>query len=115
MINLIVAQRVHPGWNKNLEKIACELAANTLSEEQGCLRYEWYRAETPHTHILMEQWTDMTEVHRFIQNRPRIVVEAPKSVQSSESRRSTSRSFRERWILDFCSSICQNQTSLRLV
>lgn len=30
------------------------------------MRYEWYRAETPHTYILIEQWTDMAAVQSHL-------------------------------------------------
>ncbi len=66
MINVIVTQRVNPGMEQEFESIARELAVNTLSKDQGCLRYEWYRAEVPETYILIEQWTDMAAVQAHL-------------------------------------------------
>jgi quinol monooxygenase YgiN len=57
MINAIVTQRVNAGKEEAFEAIAREITANTLSQDKGCLRYEWYRAETPQTYILIERWT----------------------------------------------------------
>jgi quinol monooxygenase YgiN len=62
MIDLIVTQRVHPGMEQAFEELAREFTANTLAKDKGCLRYEWYRAETPQTYILMERWTDVAAV-----------------------------------------------------
>jgi quinol monooxygenase YgiN len=37
--------------------LARQLEADTVKDEE-CLRYEWYRSETPGTYILIERWTD---------------------------------------------------------
>jgi quinol monooxygenase YgiN len=66
MIDVIVTQRVKPGMEQEFERITRELTANTLSKDQGCLRYEWYRAEAPQTYILIEQWTDMAAVQAHL-------------------------------------------------
>jgi quinol monooxygenase YgiN len=66
MIDLIVTQRVHPGMEQSFEPIVRQLAANTLAHDEGCLRYEWYRAEAPHTYILMERWTGMAAVQAHL-------------------------------------------------
>ncbi len=66
MIDLIVTQRVHPGMEQAFEQITRELSANTLAKDQGCLRYEWYRAEVPHTFILIERWVDIAAVQAHL-------------------------------------------------
>jgi quinol monooxygenase YgiN len=45
MINVIVTQRVNAGMEEAFEAIAREITSNTLSQDKGCLRYEWYRAD----------------------------------------------------------------------
>jgi quinol monooxygenase YgiN len=62
MINLIVTQRVHPGMEQAFEEIARQLTANTLAKDEGCLRYEWHRAESPQTYVLIERWTELAAV-----------------------------------------------------
>lgn len=37
------------------EALARELTANTMSQDKGCLRYEWYRADAPQTYVLVER------------------------------------------------------------
>jgi quinol monooxygenase YgiN len=66
MIDLIVTQRVHPGMERAFEEIARQLAANTLANDKGCLRYEWHRAEAPQTYILLERWTEMAAVQAHL-------------------------------------------------
>jgi quinol monooxygenase YgiN len=48
------------------EAIARQITANTLSKDEGCLRYEWYRAEAPQTYILIERWTDQAAAQAHI-------------------------------------------------
>ena len=66
MIDLIVTQRVIPGMEQAFERITRELTENTLAKDEGCLRYEWYRAEVPHTFILLERWTDIAAVQAHL-------------------------------------------------
>lgn len=66
MINVVVTQRVNAGMEEAFEAIARELTANTLSQDKGCLRYEWYRAEAPQTYILIERWTDQAAVQAHL-------------------------------------------------
>jgi quinol monooxygenase YgiN len=66
MIDLIVTQRVHPGMEQSFETIIRQLTTNTLAQDEGCLRYEWYRAEAPHTYILAERWTGMEAVQAHL-------------------------------------------------
>ncbi|HEV2549913.1 MAG TPA: putative quinol monooxygenase [Stellaceae bacterium] len=58
MFDVVVTQRVKPGKEQEFEALVRQLEANTLANDKGCLRYEWYRAETPQTYILVERWTD---------------------------------------------------------
>jgi quinol monooxygenase YgiN len=66
MIDVVVTQRVNAGMEEAFETIAREVTANTLSQDKGCLRYEWYRAEAPQTYILIERWTDHAAAHAHI-------------------------------------------------
>lgn len=59
MVDIVVTQRVKPGMEQAFEALARQLAANTLANDEGCLRYEWYRAAAPQTYILIERWTEM--------------------------------------------------------
>ena len=58
MMDVVVTQRVNAGMEEAFEAIVRQVTANTLSRDEGCLRYEWYRAEAPQTYILIERWTD---------------------------------------------------------
>jgi quinol monooxygenase YgiN len=58
MMDVVVTQRMNAGMEEAFEAIARQLTANTLSQDEGCLRYEWYRAEAQQTYILIERWTD---------------------------------------------------------
>jgi len=51
MIDVVVTQRVQPGMEQAFEELARELTANTLAKDKGCLRYEWYRSETPRSRV----------------------------------------------------------------
>lgn len=58
MIDIVVAQRIKPGFEAQAEALFREVEAATLANDKGCLRYEWYRAEEPGTYILVERWSD---------------------------------------------------------
>jgi quinol monooxygenase YgiN len=66
MIDLIVTQRVRPGMEQSFEIIVRQLAVNTLAQDEGCLRYEWYRAEAPQTYVLIERWTGLAAVQAHL-------------------------------------------------
>jgi quinol monooxygenase YgiN len=66
MIDVIVTQRVNAGMEEAFEVIARQITSNTLSQDKGCLRYEWYRAEAPQTFILIERWTDQAAVQAHL-------------------------------------------------
>jgi len=57
-MDVVVTQRVNAGMEEAFEAIVRQVTANTLSRDEGCLGYEWYRAEAPQTYILIERWTD---------------------------------------------------------
>jgi quinol monooxygenase YgiN len=42
MIDVVVTQRVNAGMVASFEALAREVTANTLSQDKGCFRYEWY-------------------------------------------------------------------------
>lgn len=58
MFDAVVTQRVKPGKEAEAEALLREVAAATLANDVGCLRYEWYRSDQPGTYILVERWTD---------------------------------------------------------
>jgi quinol monooxygenase YgiN len=58
MLNMVVTQRVNAGMEEAFEALAREMTANTLAQDKGCLRYEWYRANAPQTYLLVESWSD---------------------------------------------------------
>lgn len=66
MINVVVTLRVNAGMEKAFEAIARKITSNTLSQDKGCLRYEWYRADAPQTYILIERWTDQAAVQAHL-------------------------------------------------
>ena len=63
---MVVTQRVNPGMEERVEALLREITANTLAQDAGCLRYEWYRAEEPHTYVLLERWTDREAVQAHL-------------------------------------------------
>ena len=65
-LNLVVTQRVLAGKEEELETILRDVQAATLANDKGCLRYEWYRASTPQTYILLERWVDRAAVQEHI-------------------------------------------------
>jgi quinol monooxygenase YgiN len=41
-----------------------DLHANTIAQDAGCLRYEWYRSSAPCPYILIERWQNQaTQTH----------------------------------------------------
>jgi len=64
--NIVATQRVLPGKESECEALLREAEAATLANDKGCLRYEWYRSETPQTYILLERWTDRAAVQAHL-------------------------------------------------
>jgi quinol monooxygenase YgiN len=58
MFDRIVTQRVTPGREAEFEALVRRLEAATLENDEGCVRYEWYRADIPQTFTLIERWRD---------------------------------------------------------
>jgi quinol monooxygenase YgiN len=58
MFDRVVTQRVISGREAEFEALIRELESNTRANDEGCLRYEWYRAEVPQTYMLIERWRD---------------------------------------------------------
>jgi quinol monooxygenase YgiN len=50
----------------HLRRLHEKLPVNTLSQDKGCLKYEWYRADAPQTYILIERWTDEAAVQAHL-------------------------------------------------
>ena len=65
-LDIVVTLRVRAGWEGEAEALLREMEAATLAHDEGCLRYEWYRAETPQTYILLERWTDQEAVRAHL-------------------------------------------------
>jgi quinol monooxygenase YgiN len=61
-VNVIATRKVVPGKQKEFEEILKEMETGTLANDKGCLRYEWYRSDAPHTYILLEHWADRAAV-----------------------------------------------------
>ncbi len=59
MIDIICTQRIKPGMEEQAEKALRKAEKQTLANDKGCERYEWYRSKEPGTYILIERWTDM--------------------------------------------------------
>ena len=66
-LDIVVTLRVHAGREADAEALLREMEAATVAHDKGCLRYEWYRAETPQTYILLERWTDPAAVRAHLQ------------------------------------------------
>ncbi len=41
MIDVVVTQGVNAGMEDAFEALAREITVNTLSQDKGCLKYEW--------------------------------------------------------------------------
>jgi quinol monooxygenase YgiN len=65
-VNIVVTQRVLPGKESECEALLREAEAATVANDKGCLRYEWYRSETPQAYILLERWTDRAAVQAHL-------------------------------------------------
>jgi|SRR6516164_3371047 len=66
-VNFLVTQHVvDPGKEAEFEALLREMEAATVANDKGCLRFEWYRAETPQTYILVERWTDLAAVQAHL-------------------------------------------------
>jgi quinol monooxygenase YgiN len=71
-LNGIATLRIQPGKEKEVEAILRDMQAATLANDKGCLRYEWYRASTPQTYILLEQWADQAATQEHL-NAPHLL------------------------------------------
>jgi quinol monooxygenase YgiN len=71
-LNGLATLRIQPGKEEEVEAILRNLQAVTLANDKGCLRYEWYRASTPQTYILLERWADQTAAQEHL-NAPHVV------------------------------------------
>jgi len=65
-VNIVVTQRVLPGKEGEYEALLHEMEAATVANDKSCLRYEWYRSETPQTYILLERWTNRAAVQAHL-------------------------------------------------
>jgi quinol monooxygenase YgiN len=61
-LDIVVTLRMRAGWEAEAEALLRETEAATLANDEGCLRYEWRRAETSQTYMLLERWTDQEAV-----------------------------------------------------
>lgn len=57
-LNALATLRVQAGKEAEVEALLRDVQAATLANDRGCLRYEWYRASTPQTYILVQRWAD---------------------------------------------------------
>ena len=56
-VNALATLRVRAGKEAEVEAILRDRQSATLANDKGCLRYEWYRASTPQTYILLQRWS----------------------------------------------------------
>ena len=62
-LDLLVTVRFQAGDAAEREALFREMQASTLANDEGCLRYEWYRAkDAPDTYYLLERWTSRAAV-----------------------------------------------------
>jgi quinol monooxygenase YgiN len=61
-VNIVATRKVVPGKQEEFEELLKEMETGTLANDKGCLRYEWYRSDAPHTYILVERWADRAAV-----------------------------------------------------
>ena len=66
-VNLITTLKVVPGKQEEFEAILQEMETGTFANDKGCLQYEWYRSDAPHTYILLERWADRAAVLSHLQ------------------------------------------------
>ena len=57
-VNALVTLRVQAGKEAEVEAMLRDSQSATIANDTGCLRYEWYRASTPQTYILLQRWSD---------------------------------------------------------
>ena len=72
-LNVVVTRRVQAGKEEEVEAILRDLQAATLANDKGCLRYEWYRASTPQTYMLLESWADQAAARQHLKA-PHVVI-----------------------------------------
>jgi quinol monooxygenase YgiN len=72
-LNVVVTRRVQAGKEEEVEAILRNLQAATLANDKGCLRYEWYRASTPQTYMLLESWADQAAAQQHLKA-PHVVI-----------------------------------------
>ena len=65
-LNFVVTRRVQAGKEEEVEAILRDLQATTLANDKDCLRYEWYRASTPQTYMLLESWADQAAAQEHL-------------------------------------------------
>jgi quinol monooxygenase YgiN len=71
-LNAVVTQQIRAGKEEQAETVLRDLQAATLAHDKGCLRFEWYRASTPRTFILLERWADQAAAQAHL-NAPHVV------------------------------------------
>ena len=71
-VNALATLRVQAGKEAEVEAILRDSQSATLANDEGCLRYEWYRASTPQTYILLQRWSDQAAAHEHL-NAPHVV------------------------------------------
>jgi quinol monooxygenase YgiN len=85
MIDAVCTQRIKPGMEAKAEALLRQAEAETLANDKGCLRYEWYRTEEAGTYILLERWTDKEAVQAHF-NSPHLTRLLPQLAECSIER-----------------------------
>jgi quinol monooxygenase YgiN len=65
-LTVMVTRRVQAGKEEQVEAILRDLQASTLANDKGCLRYEWDRASTPQTYVLLERWAEQAAAQEHL-------------------------------------------------
>ena len=71
-VNALATLRVQAGKEAEVEAILRDSQSETLANDRGCLRFEWYRASTPRTYISLQRWSDQAAAQDHL-NAPHVV------------------------------------------
>lgn len=66
-LDILATVRFQAGDEAEREALFREMQAATLAHDEGCLRYEWYRAkDSAETYYLLERWTSWAAVEAHL-------------------------------------------------
>jgi quinol monooxygenase YgiN len=74
MLTILLQMTVKPGREAECAKVAAELTASTLAEDNGCISYTYYRRSDEPRHLLLfEQWADQDSLNAHISRLQRVL------------------------------------------